>query len=102
MVRLPRSQEALIREGFVFVSGKYLVWMAWLSEQWNVPTKADYYQMQTSCEVRRVLSTNPRNIQIDHFKLKFGPKKPPISVSHAAMLSKAKWISFMTMNPVEG
>lgn len=51
---------------------EFLTWLAWLERQWNHPSRSDYYQMQTACQVARVLSKNPSKILIEHFKLPFG------------------------------
>lgn len=59
-----------------------LVESHWLSEQMNVPDKSDWYQMQTACEVRRVLAKRPASIKPEQFKLKFvnrvEPPKEPV------------------------
>ncbi len=51
---------------------EFLTWGAWLDRQWNRPSRSDYYEMQTACQVARVLAKNPGNIQIGQFKLPFG------------------------------
>lgn len=51
---------------------EFLTWGAWLDRQWNRPSRSDYYEMQTACQVARVLAKNPGNIKIEHFKLPFG------------------------------
>lgn len=43
-----------------------------MDRQWNRPSRSDYYEMQTACQVARVLAKNPGNIKIEHFKLPFG------------------------------
>ena len=51
---------------------EFLTLQAWLDKQWNRPSRSDYYEMQTACQVARVLAKNPGNIKIEHFKLPFG------------------------------
>ena len=51
---------------------EFLTWEAWLNKQWNRPSRSDYYEMQTACQVARVLAKTPGNIKIEHFKLPFG------------------------------
>jgi hypothetical protein len=50
---------------------QFKVWQAWLREEWNTPTRSDYYLMEIACEVRRVLSSKPGNIKVEHFKLEW-------------------------------
>ena len=64
-----------------------------------MPSRTDHYIMGVSKEVRSVLSSNPKNIKAEHFRLKFeSVKKPPMSVEQAASISKSKWLAFMTMD----
>jgi hypothetical protein len=46
-------------------------WNKWLDEQWNNPSRADWYQMQTSSEIARGHAKNPENVNPKKFKLKF-------------------------------
>lgn len=50
---------------------EHLGWLAWLDLQWNRPDRADHYQMQTACEVRRVLAKDPNSIQPKQFNIPF-------------------------------
>lgn len=82
---------------------QFLTWVAFEREEWNRPTLAEHYQMQTACEVRRVLSKKPREVKIDHFRMTFkdAKRKKPVEVSEAdkqrTALSKGRWLGFMTM-----
>lgn len=66
---------------------------AWLQEQWNNPSRTDYYLIQIAREVRAVLSKNPNQIKFEHLRIKFKEKaegrKP--SVQKAAQWAKARW-----------
>lgn len=44
-------------------------WLAWLRMDVGRPGKAEWYQMGTSCEVRRVLSRQPSQHQVHHHLL---------------------------------
>jgi hypothetical protein len=75
---------------------QFLAWQEWLLEDWNRPDKTDHYLMEVACEVRRVLSGNPRNIRLDHFRLKFGESKPAMTREQAAAASRSKWLGIVT------
>jgi hypothetical protein len=49
--------------------------MAWLDQQWNVPSRSDNYLMQIAQEVKRVLHRDPNKVTLDEFKLEFNSKK---------------------------
>jgi hypothetical protein len=85
---------------------QYLVWMAWLDDQWNHPSREDTYLMQIACEVRRVLSKNPNQVKVGDFKLEFTSAKPaktnteggskgtqPLSMEDRVEGSKALWMA---------
>ncbi|MEM2932493.1 MAG: hypothetical protein QXI61_06600 [Nitrososphaerota archaeon] len=44
---------------------EYLLWKEWIDNQWNNPSRTDYYLMQ----IARMLSS--RKCSIDDFRLKF-------------------------------
>lgn len=64
------------------------VWLAWMALQWDSPDRSDYYLMQVACEVRRVLSRDPRAISISDFKLQFREAGPAVRRD-----SKAAWFA---------
>lgn len=73
-----------------------LAWDAFFEADWNTPSKDNYYVMAVAAEVRRVLHNKPKEVELDHFKLKFGIPKPvrPMTTEEkiAAMeASKASW-----------
>ena len=45
--------------------------IAWLNEQYHIPSRSDYYLMQIAQEVRRVLAKRKKSIKLKHFLLKF-------------------------------
>jgi hypothetical protein len=81
---------------------QFLAWMSWMEEQWDMPTRTDYYLMQIDNSVKRVLSKRPSAIKLEHSKLVFREKKKevPLTKEQAASISKAKWVGMMTM-PVQ-
>jgi hypothetical protein len=83
---------------------QYLGWCYWLDKQWNLPTREDYYRMQHSCEVRRVLAKNPRAINVNDFKLKFdlGERfEKKVTVEEATMHSMNRWFGAVGFIPSE-
>lgn len=74
-----------------------------MADQWGEPTPSDYYQMQTACEVRRVLAKDPGRIKLQDFRLKFQARTdaPKTSKDYSASLARAAWFARMT-KPVEG
>lgn len=51
-----------------------VAWSAWLGRQWNKPTRADYYAMQTAAEVRlcRRSITGGDPVGLNDLKIPFG------------------------------
>lgn len=53
---------------------EFLVWHRWLEQQWQVPSRADWYAMQTAAEIRLVrnsFSKNPQAVRLSSMKIKF-------------------------------
>jgi hypothetical protein len=95
---------------------QYLAWQEWLDEQWDCPDRTDHYLMSIAAEVRRGNAKNPRQVEVDHLRLKFktaqtsskrqstgGPHDVSLSSRehrrNLALVSKAVWLSRMTMVP---
>lgn len=52
----------------------FLVWLRYLGMEWNMPTRSDYYQMQTAAEIRQIrnsFSKGARSATIREMKLRF-------------------------------
>lgn len=96
---------------------QYLVWIEWLKGDWNNPSRSDHYQMQTACEVRRVLSSEPNKIQSEQFKIPFvfkevstnsqtslkeKPKEGRGGITQEQMEQQAlaRWVGMMPKEPV--
>ena len=67
---------------------QYAAWQAWRELQWDRPTRDNFYQMQTACEVRRGYTRN-LNHQPGHLRLQFTqaeqrPVTPPPAEHEAA------------------
>jgi len=77
---------------------EYLIWMRYLEEQWEKPSRTDNYLMQIAAEVRRVLHSNPRRIKQSHFLLSFNgkEKKKPTEEEKQRLIAaaKARWTTF--------
>lgn len=77
---------------------EFLVWVDWLNEQWNRPSRTDHYLMQIAREVFCVLRSR---VSLDLFKLPFIIKRleaettTNIDAKHEAdqtALHKSKWL----------
>lgn len=84
---------------------QFLAWQAYNILALNKPERTDHYLMQVACEVRRVLSRQPGNIQMDHFQLKFVERvntgdKPNMEQRKIAAMAKAVWTSRVGGNVV--
>jgi hypothetical protein len=78
---------------------EYEVWMAWLSNQWNEPSRSDHYLMQIAQEVCRVLKKNPNQIQLQQFKIPFVLKKKVVKPDKKVRLAQSKsfWFSLLRL-----
>ncbi len=85
---------------------QYNVWMEWLRQQWNNPSRSDNYLMQIAVEVKRVLSKTPNKIKHDQFEIPFTFKKRKAvsklvakeqTVEQATQRSKSRWFGWLGM-----
>ena len=51
---------------------EFLTWESWLLLEWNSPSRSDFYQMQTTLAVKRVLAKHPERILLKDEILPFG------------------------------
>ena len=79
---------------------EFLTFQVWIDRQWNRPSRADYYQMQTACQVTRVLAKNPASIKIEHFKLPFGEEgtreQKAEEIKKVTESAKAGWAAILS------
>lgn len=70
---------------------EYLAKLSWLDDQWNEPTRSDYYLMQIAQKVVGVLAKQP---ELDTLKIPFevAGKKKKISKEQATIWSKQRWL----------
>lgn len=86
---------------------QFLVWDAWLEEQWNRPDRNDHYLMQIAVTIQRLLSKNPRSIKLGNFKLSFEREAAPGSIAELkrqkeeAKASERTWLQFFGIVPIE-
>lgn len=78
---------------------QFAVWLAWLGEEWNHPSRTDHYLMQLDVTVKRLLAKHPGRIKFEQSQLKFGPvaRRGPQTKEQATAISKAAWLGRMTM-----
>lgn len=79
---------------------QYLTWLEWDRDQWERPSRSDFYTMQLTCEVRRLLAKHPNQVKLQNCILKFGDKdKGPIDPEEATRRSKAAWFGILRLGP---
>ncbi len=85
---------------------EFLTMDGWLDEEWNNPSRSDFYMMQnTLYMIREIrgLFTSKVNIKFEHMRLKFDREESkPKSAEQVAMNSKAAWFAAVGYSgPVE-
>lgn len=50
---------------------QFFVWQQWLSDQFEKPSRTDFYLMQVAAEVRKLFNKNPASVDINNMKLKW-------------------------------
>ena len=77
---------------------EYLVWMAWLSLQWNEPDRSDHYLMQIAQTVRQILRKNPNKVTLQQQKIPFVSKedgRQSVTKEVTAKQSKTRWFGWI-------
>ena len=71
---------------------EYLAWMAKFREEWNEPSRSDYYLMQIAAAMIRMKKGGLDQLKIP-FKFKEGPTKEEakMTAETATELAKARW-----------
>lgn len=70
---------------------EFRTWVAWKDDQWNNPTRGDYYLMQIAGYIAHVLSKST-SWNIKKFKIPFKVGKPSMGdVAQQTEASKAVW-----------
>ena len=80
---------------------QYAAWTEWDAIEESRPSRADWYAMQTACEVRRVLAKRPGSIKLEHFRLRFEDPLVPDGDEDAdlealSLRSQMGWFAMMT------
>ncbi len=76
----------------------YLLWMRYLDELWDQPSRTDNYLMQIALEVKRVLMKRPEKVKLSDFLLKFTNKRKPLGKTakkQADQTTKSKWLGLV-------
>lgn len=67
-----------VREAMETVTHReYLLWYRYLSEEFNRPSRTDWYLAQIAREVHCVLHKNPSSVKTNSFLMKFQSSKQP-------------------------
>lgn len=67
---------------------QFVAWEEWYAKKVTAPDRADYYQMQTACEVRRVLRKDPSTVRLEHFVLNFPDGKAKQKPDRKTLIEK--------------
>lgn len=86
---------------------QFLVWSLWVNQQWDTPTRSDWYLMQLSADVLRAagakkVTTNDRRIKFSTGIEK--PKKPPhpsfiLTKERIQEMHKQRTVASLTFGP---
>ena len=57
---------------------QYLSWQAWLSEEWNYPSRSDNYLMAIRADIHRFGAKDQHKIHPKDFKLEFDLKQQKV------------------------
>lgn len=90
---------------------QFRAWMIYLQEEFNNPSRSDYYLMSIATDIRRSNAKYPSQIKMESSKLSFtfgeGTDKPTkqvkqvLSVEEATRLSKARTFPMLGLKPPE-
>lgn len=73
--------------------------LQWMRDQWNEPSRSDYYMMLVAMEVARKLARQPGKIQLKHFRIKFAEASqgmdPEKAKKFASELSRARLMAMV-------
>lgn len=75
---------------------EFLVREAWVEQQWNRPSRTDFYLMRVAQRVQQVLAKNPGNITLEHQRVEIERKpvkpKTQLTLEQQTVRSKAAWL----------
>lgn len=74
---------------------EYLIWMEYLNQELNNPSRTDYYLMQVAQAITSLFKKDKRGITLDKFVLTFKPQRPK-SKEQLAAESKASWMQILS------
>ena len=70
---------------------EFKAFLAWLDEQWNQPSRSDYYLMQIAQSVHnQALRSKPGTLGLKHFGLEFKPKTAKETTEQQQQVAKNK------------
>lgn len=56
---------------------QFRAWAIWTEADYDVPSKDNWYEMQTACEAARSRMLQPGNVKVSDYKMKFGKVDSP-------------------------
>ena len=82
---------------------EFMIWCAWYRDEMERPNRADYYNMQTAFELRRLYNFHARitdKVTLEEFRIKFDvvgePKFTEEEKKDMTETTKTKWATFLS------
>ena len=73
--------------------------MQFLEQDWDIPTRQDYFLAQIAAEVRRTIAREPKAVKLEHFMLKFASPAEAVATEEErerkGATSKASWLAIL-------
>lgn len=81
---------------------EYRTWVRWMQDEWNNPSRSDYYLMRISQRLIQTNSKTPDKHTLDEQKIPFGfgekqdePAQPKSRLSLITDFAKARWCALV-------
>lgn len=79
---------------------QYLVWKAWLKEEWNNPSRSDYYAMSTALRIVQKFNKEASSVKLDDLKIPFGFKTVSLEPTEEVKPRDESWMKGRTPPPI--
>lgn len=74
---------------------QFLAMNAWLDIQFNRPDRSDYYQMQTTLTIARILAKHPNKIKMKDFFIEFNLEGEKVDPKHQKQKAEQSFRNWM-------
>lgn len=79
---------------------QFCVWRAWLDEQWNRPSRSDYYAMRVAQRCHQAIARHPHQITVDDQRIQFLRRDDKEPVKETVKESQGRWLNMVGMSPI--